>query len=284
MQIRCTLKPQSLSVVASVHCFSAEGLHFSALVGTVLSHGFIEAGFFPIRVAFPTIACILKGPLTEIPDDVLLESFIDYLSTYEGDVVCEGLKATKFTPQMMDPLVSVLSRFHCLKLPSSPDNFRALLIEVAGHEMMTVPMKALHYMNSGVLASHRQFWDGFTVLELYDVFCSINCTPAQLIKSIVCQSEDPAQDRVFNFLMHFIGNMSCEQVQLFLRFVTGSSVAIGENISITFNNLSGLARRPIAHTCSCELELSVNYTTAIEFANEFKQVLASDLAWIMDAI
>ena len=28
----CTLKPQSLSVVASVHCISAEGLHFSALV------------------------------------------------------------------------------------------------------------------------------------------------------------------------------------------------------------------------------------------------------------
>ena len=27
-----TLEPQSLSVVASVHCFSAEGLHFSALV------------------------------------------------------------------------------------------------------------------------------------------------------------------------------------------------------------------------------------------------------------
>ena len=32
----CTLKPQSLSVVASVHCFSAEGLHFSALVFYVI--------------------------------------------------------------------------------------------------------------------------------------------------------------------------------------------------------------------------------------------------------
>ena len=31
-QYICTLKPQSLSAVASVHCFSAEGLYFSALV------------------------------------------------------------------------------------------------------------------------------------------------------------------------------------------------------------------------------------------------------------
>ena len=78
--------------------------------------------------------------------------------------------------------------------------------------------------------------------------------------------------------------MTCEEVGLFLRFVTGSSVAIGKDISITFNNLSGLGRRPIAHTCSCLLELSVNYSTSIEFAAEFKQVLSSDLSWIMDAI
>ena len=34
-----TLKPQSLSVVASVHYFSGEGLHFSALVAMVAIAG-----------------------------------------------------------------------------------------------------------------------------------------------------------------------------------------------------------------------------------------------------
>ena len=37
-----------------------------SIVGTVLSHGFLEAGFLPYRVAFPVIACAIKGPLTEI--------------------------------------------------------------------------------------------------------------------------------------------------------------------------------------------------------------------------
>ena len=43
-----TLKPQSPSVVASVHCFSAEGLHFSALVGLVM----VDTGW----IAYPIIS------------------------------------------------------------------------------------------------------------------------------------------------------------------------------------------------------------------------------------
>ena len=115
---------------------------------------------------------------------------------------------------------------------------------------------------------------------------SINATPGQVIKSISFKTEElnPAQTRVFNFLLSFIGNMTSEEVRRFLRFVTGSSVAVSKNISIIFNSLSGAARRPIAHTCSCELELSVNYSTSIEFTNEFKHVLSNDLSWIMDAI
>ena len=46
-------------------------------------------------------------------------------------------------------------------------------------------------------------------------------------------------------------------------------------ISVSFNNLSGIARRPISHTCSCVLELSRNYLTFIDFSKEFQQVLMS---------
>ncbi len=257
-----------------------------SIIGTVLSHGFLEAGFFPVCIAFPIIACAIKGPLEEIPDDILLSSFLEYLSCYEADVVRKGLKASQFTAPLKDALLSLLSRFHCRKYPS-PDNLKALLIDVARHEMMTVPMKALHYMHSGVPVAHRKFWDGFSVMELYDLISSINATPGQVIKSLVCKLKElnPAQTRVFNFLLSFIGNMTTrEEVHRFFRFVTGSSVAVGKNIRIIFNTLSGAARRPIAYTCSCELELSVNYLSSIEFINEFKQILTNDLSWIMDAI
>ena len=73
-------------------------------------------------------------------------------------------------------------------------------------------------------------------------------------------------------------------VHLFLRFVTGSSVRIGKQITIEFNNLSGLACQPSVHTCSCTLELPSTYATSVKFANEFDNVLSSENAWAMDVI
>ena len=74
--------------------------------------------------------------------------------------------------------------------------------------------------------------------------------------------------------------MKDDELQLFLRFVTGSSVLIADE---SFNGLSGFARRPLAHTCGDKIELSVAYDTFPEFEEEFKQVLSSEFAWIMDS-
>ena len=72
---------------------------------------------------------------------------------------------------------------------------------------------------------------------------------------------------------------------MFLRFVSGSSVCSTENISIQFNMLAGLGRRPIAHTCSNLLELPCTYTSYIEFEKEFEFVLSdSTYSWIMDSV
>ena len=75
-------------------------------------------------------------------------------------------------------------------------------------------------------------------------------------------------------------------VCLFLLFVTGSAVYLAKSIQVTFNNLSGLARRPVSHTCSCTLELPVSYKTRHEIISEFQEVLkeADVIAWRMDAI
>lgn len=74
------------------------------------------------------------------------------------------------------------------------------------------------------------------------------------------------------------------EVQDFLRFVTGSSALVVDEIKVTFNGLSGLTRRPITHTCSSTLELPVSYATYLEFAEEFDSILTNELSWIMDAL
>ena len=56
-----------------------------------------------------------------------------------------------------------------------------------------------------------------------------------------------------------------------------------EDISISFNALTGIARRPIAHTCGHVLELSSTYSTYVEFVKEFSAVLSSKYCWPIDS-
>ena len=73
--------------------------------------------------------------------------------------------------------------------------------------------------------------------------------------------------------------MKNDEVRRFLRFVTGASVCSTERIVVSFNTLTGIARQPIAHTCSSLLILSSTYQTFEEFAKEFRAILFGDEEW-----
>lgn len=89
---------------------------------------------------------------------------------------------------------------------------------------------------------------------------------------------------MLNYLLQYVGNMQKDKIRDFLRFVTGSSALVVDTITVTFNALSGLCRRPIPHTCSCTLELPVSYATLVEFSKEFDTLLSSEMAWIMNSV
>ena len=109
-------------------------------------------------------------------------------------------------------------------------------------------------------------------------------TPSKLLQ-LIHESlfNSPSEERVFVYLQQFVGNMSIDEAQRFLRYVTGSSVAVCGRIIVEFNGLSGLARRPSAHTCSPVLELPYTYYTYVDFSSEFQRVLVDEhYAWLMD--
>ena len=81
------------------------------------------------------------------------------------------------------------------------------------------------------------------------------------------QLMNAAQERVFCYLQQYIGSMTQDELHKFLRFVTGSSI-MPTSLIVTFNSESGLACRPIGHTCSNTIELSSTYVTYLEFIEE----------------
>ena len=147
-------------------------------------------------------------------------------------------------------------------------------------------MAAFCAISSGIPPHEKPFWQSFSVEDLHSLYQTLSATPGKvlaLLEEPVESSE--AQLRVYNYLLQFVGDMENAEVRQFLRFTTGSSVLTAQQIFVSFNSLSGLGRRPIAHTCGCTIELPSTYTSYIDFEQEFKAVLAdNEYSWQMDAI
>ena len=260
-------------------------------VGRFLSHAFLCTGFLPTRVAFPTLAGMLLGPGVKIDSPILLEALADYLSEVDRGVLKEALTISRaqmcnsFPKYLKESLLTILSAYGCRQIPT-PCNLQQMLLQVAKFVFQSMPMLAIVEINSGIPEVHKPFWASKTLDDLYSIYKCLSVTPSKVLALL----NEPlfasrAEAVVYGYLRQFIGNMSLEQVRIFLRFVTGSSVCIADKLEVEFNGLTGLARRPIAHTCSNCLELSAAYTSYPEFEREFQLILSNEtFTWVMDAI
>lgn len=255
------------------------------LLGTILAHGFMVCGFLPVKIAFPVIAAVLLGPENlNVSDTILLESFVDFISAHEGTMLREAVVAKSLTPSMTSSLIDTLSRYDCKEIPTSQSLLR-LVTGIAKQHFLGKTFGMLFMMHLGVPHPYHPFWKKYTVNELFELYKALNATTGAVLKRLIQpEAMNSAEARIYSYLQTYVRNMKCDELRLFIRFVTGSSVMVAQDIRIYFNFLSGLSRRPISHTCDCGLELSVVYSSFPEFENEFSAVLSSEFSWIMDSV
>ena len=241
--------------------------------------------------AFPALAGMLLGPRVKIKAPLLLEAFIEYLSEVDRGVLKEAIALSRagtcstFSATLKESLLSVLSVYSCRQVPT-PDNLHSTLMQVAKYVFRSKPMLSVTEIHSGIPQEHKDFWCSKTVDDVYALYQCMSVTPSKLLQLL----EEPifqnkAEASVYTYLRQFIGNMSLQQSRAFLRFVTGSSACTAGNLEVQFNSLSGLSRRPIAHTCSNCLELPSTYTSYPELEKEFHVILSDEeFSWVMDAL
>ncbi len=141
-----------------------------------------------------------------------------------------------FSRDLRGKLIAVLSRFDCMVVPTS-NNIRCLIVDVARYHFLQKTLGLLFTMHSGVPNPHKGFWQTITVEKFFELYKAINATPS----AVLAMFEEPEFDNQAegkNFST-FIGNCKPD------GFVTGSSVILDKQITIEFNNITGLARRPI---------------------------------------
>ena len=82
-----------------------------SVLGRILSHGYLSSGFFPVRIAFPTLATLLLQS-AEIDDTLIMDTFYLTVSTVDADAVREWsfprpTPRTKILPVNFAPFYSV---------------------------------------------------------------------------------------------------------------------------------------------------------------------------------
>ena len=118
---------------------------------------------------------------------------------------------------------------------------------------------------------------------LYSYYKSILPTNSKVVHILNANPTTPAETDVFGYLKRYIRGLDPSKLASFLRFVTGSDIMITDTLNVSFMDVEGLGRRPVAHTCGFTLELPCTYANLCELREEFNNILAAD-SWEMDIV
>ena len=261
-------------------------------LGLVISCGYLLCGVLPLRIAFPTLSAILLPKHHELPDHVMVDSFTGILSAHDSAVIqsaCNQVELNEpFSESLQSNLLTVLSGFDCREAPSTI-TFSNVVRDISNHLFLRKPFAFINDVHAGIPSVHERFWKSISCQDFYELYRCMQATPAKvlsMLSEVSCSA--PKEEVVLSYLRQFVGNMRQEELHNFLRFVTGSSVCTANPLVVSFNNLEGLARRPVTHTCGYTIELSTSYSSYSDFAQEFSSILNSfqqnNPMWIMDAV
>ena len=149
------------------------------IVGRILSHAYLVCGILPIRIALPSLTCMLLGPTTTITGTVLLETFLDYISASERTIFKDALThqgKDNFPSAMQGDLMNTLSLFGCRNLPT-PSSIVELIEQVARYEFVTKPAAGIAMIHSGIPLNHKDFWKKKSSSDVEGIYHSLTISP-----------------------------------------------------------------------------------------------------------
>ncbi|XP_023810815.1 uncharacterized protein LOC111948006 isoform X1 [Oryzias latipes] len=251
--------------------------HWEA-VGRVWLKGYLDHGIIPIQLSPAFVLAFCQG-VSSVDEERLMMSFNTFISGPERMAVEKALQ-NNMDETVEEDLLDLFSRMgsHCLP---SGDHLRASLLTMAHKVLLQEPkfiIDCFHSIIHNVVPPLTEK----DIMNLYESKKPTNKKVAQTIKPTV-ENLDPQQQSAFNHLVRYVRSAEQKKLEKFLRFCTGSTVLCQDKIEVTFNRLSGLSRRLVAHTCGAVLELPCTYSSYPEFRAELDNTLSGD-CYTMDIL
>ncbi|KAK3084031.1 hypothetical protein FSP39_007063 [Pinctada imbricata] len=241
-------------------------------VARILAMGWIMQRMLPIRLA----PSFLKSSLFGSASESVREEFLLFIPPGEQKILKDAIE--KFDSVDQDELIEVLS-IHESKVRATNENIGTVVDQIAHLELVQET------------AFVRECF--FEVLMLFalniDVdleYSKMEPSSKKILSILVCEE---SESESFKHLKRYIREMDTDlkMLRCFLRFVTASDLLLydkyGKYHTITVNlvDLTGISRRPVAHTCGRVLEIPKTYESYVIFKCEMNAVLNSNV-WVMD--
>ncbi|XP_046568862.1 uncharacterized protein LOC124277256 [Haliotis rubra] len=240
------------------------------------------AELLPVSIAKSFMACCIYGmDIFSTTKESLIPEYLSFLPCSEAGI----LKASLEGHFEEEDVIDVLIVHECRVLPTK-ETLKRLIGEIAHKEMVQQPMyvKGAWFDKMTLLG----FSLGETSLDsLYD---SLRPNNRKVMKMLSFPDDMSLQQKsTSEFLRKYVRELEKDDLSQFLRFCTGANLCITDGyghqkpIYIRFTTLSGLARRPVAHTCGQVLELPGQYDNFLDFRKDFNTILESGV-WVMDFV
>ncbi|CAM4653063.1 unnamed protein product [Leuciscus chuanchicus] len=240
-------------------------------IGRIIAFGWQREKYLPVKIAPVMLEQAAHGCVTTS----LVDCFLRYV-TESDRMILESCRS-HFEDVDKEELFEVMDHHNSRRVPTA-DNIEQLLEEMAHQKLIQEPAFVIEQWHN-VLAPMR--------IELQDIaaaYDELQPTSRKVMKSIAYPATMNLQQKhTGRYLSTFLRESDKQHLSLFLRFCTGSDLFLGKTITVSFTQLEGFQRRPIAHTCGCYLELPVNYDNYPEFRHEMNKVLESNI-WVMDIV
>lgn len=247
-------------------------------VGRILAKGFVDQGYFPLRLAPAFTTAVIFGEHA-VSTDSLFESLMLYLSQCERELITAALEGD-LDSDGQDELLDLLDRLGVKAVPSQA-NLKAVLLQVAHKQIIQQPKYALDNMSA--VAAQLLKTTITTTAKIQIMYTDKKTTCRKVLKLIEASPETPAERQALGFLQQYIRGLDEVGLRRLLRFVTGSDIICVTKIEVIFTALEGLQRRPVAHTCGSVLELPCTYNSYPELRVEMENVLMSNY-YTMDIV
>lgn len=250
-------------------------------IGMIILKGYVDTGYFPISLSRAFLCFCLFG---EVPEELLISSFLKYLSSDESQLVIKAIGKNEGENVIhSDEFAEILEQFNC-KTVVTESNVKSVIIEIARQELV----QKSHIIAScwevafSELKKKPEFSSMENIVKFYERLEPTTKKVVALFKNVHTSSS--AEQDSFNYLKRYVRGLETIMLKKFMKFITGADNMVVDAVEIIFTRPeSNFSRRPVAHTCTPSLELPSTYNNYCELREEFSNILQSS-EWEMDII